>query len=150
MLGGSMKYKKGENLIYVCIDKDEFINEQLLNVAVRENICTGWINGIGAIYDLEIGYFDISNKRYERKSFKGEYELISLIGNITIKNNSQFIHTHISFSDTDYRLFGGHLFDARISAAGEFTINTEDFNISRSLNSTVGLELWNIKNECKE
>ena len=144
-----MKYKKRKNIIYICIDRGEFINEQLTNVAVQENINTGWINGIGAIYDLEIGYFDISNKKYQRKTFKGEYELVSLIGNITIKNNSQFVHTHISFSDTDFHLYGGHLFDAKISAAGEFIIHIDEVNISRSLNSTIGLELWNIGNGCK-
>ena len=144
MLSGNMKYKKGKNLIYVCIDKDEFINEQLLNVAVKENICTGWINGIGAIYDLEIGYFDISNKRYKRKSFKGEFELISLIGNISLVDNKPFIHTHISFSDTKYKSFGGHLFDARITAAGEFFVSLSDFVLSRELNCDIGLALWDI------
>ena len=54
------------------------------------------------------------------KVFSGYYELTSLIGNITIKDGKYFSHTHITFSDIKYQILGGHLFDAKITAAGEF------------------------------
>ena len=73
------------------------------------------------------------------------HELISLIGNISLVDNKHFIHTHISFADTKYRVFGGHLFDAKVIAAAEFCIFVSDYHLHRKLNCDIGLSLWNIK-----
>ena len=81
-----------------------------------------WLNGVGAIKNPEMGYFDINRKDYDRKIFNGDYELISYMGNIALKDGERFIHSHISFSDSKYNVFGGHLIDAKISAAGEFIL----------------------------
>ena len=78
----------------------------------------------------------------DKKQFIGEYELTSLIGNITMMKGEPFIHTHITFSDIDYHVFGGHLFDARVTAAGEFIMLTEAKIITRQMNSSIGLPLW--------
>ena len=56
------------------------------------------------------------------------------------------MHTHVSISDKKFNVFGGHLFDAQIAAAGEFKISLLDCNIDRKLSSDIGLNLWCIKN----
>ena len=137
-----MKYKKDNNKIYLSIDKNEYVNTSLLKVCEENNIKFAWINGIGAIFDPEIGYFDIHSKDYKKKIFNGDFELVSLMGNITYKEGKPFIHTHITFTDTSFNAFGGHLFDCKISAAGEFIITVGDEKIFRSHNEDIGLFLW--------
>ena len=105
-----MKYKKVDDKIFVSIDKGELVNQKLLEVAETENLKSGWINGLGAISDIEIGYWDIEKKVYVKQKFDSDYELLSLIGNVSLVDNKPFIHTHITFSDTKFRAFGGHLF----------------------------------------
>ena len=139
-----MKYSKTDDKIFITISKDELINAKLLEVAEKEKIQSAWINGIGAITDVEIGYYDLEQKAYVKKEFNNQYELISLMGNISLVDKKPFIHTHISFSDTDYKTFGGHLFDAKILAAGEFFMSLSDKPLSRKLNCDIGLALWNI------
>ena len=139
-----MKYNKIDDKIFVTIAKDELINKNLLEVAKREKAQSAWINGIGAITDVEIGYYDLDQKTYVKKEFNSDYELISLMGNISLVNNKPFIHTHISFSDTNYKTFGGHLFDAKILVAGEFFMHLSEKPIYRELNCDIGLALWNI------
>ena len=68
--------------------------------------------------------------------------MISFIGNVSVKEGKRFIHSHVSFSDTEYRVFGGHLFDAKISAAGEFTLFLGNKNIDRYFDNDIGLYLW--------
>ena len=58
-----------------------------------------------------------------------------------------FSHTHITFSDTNYNVFGGHLFDAQISATGEFKIDILDSKIDRKFSNEIGLNLWCLNNE---
>ena len=139
-----MNYKKVKDKIFISINKNELINETLLNLAEKENLTCGWINGLGAISEIEVGYWDIEKKIYEKQNFNNHYELLSLIGNISLVDNKPFIHTHISFSDTKYNVFGGHLFDAKVIAAAEFCIFTSEYNLHRKLNCGIGLSLWNI------
>ena len=49
---------------------------------------------------------------------------------------------HITFTDKNYRAFGGHLFDCRIAAAGEFIITKGEQQLTRKYNEDVGLFLW--------
>ena len=137
-----MKYIVDKNKILLSISKGEYVNNSLLQTAKENNIIFGWINGIGAIFDPEVGYWDIQNKRYVKKIIKGEFEITSLIGNITHKEGSLFVHSHITFTDTDFKAYGGHLFDCKIAAAGEFIIFKGQERINRSYSNEVGLHLW--------
>ena len=139
-----MKYKKVDDKIYVSIDKGELVNDKLLEVAKIENLNSGWINGLGAISDIEIGYWNTEKKIYIKKYFDEDYELLSLIGNISLVNNESFIHSHISFSNTEFKVFGGHMFDAKVIAAAEFCIFTSNYHLHRKLNCDIGLSLWDI------
>ena len=55
-----------------------------------------------------------------------------------MKEGKPFAHTHITFSDTNYKVFGGHLFYAKITAAGEFGMQLGDDNITREMNHGIG------------
>ena len=137
-----MNYKIIDNTILLSLKKNEYINASIKYIFEVEKLKFGWINGIGAIYDIEIGYFDINKKDYVKKQFSGHYELLSLSGNISIKEGSRFVHTHITFCGTNYKVLGGHLFDAKIAAAGEFMIDASSFKIKRKYNQDIGLHLW--------
>tara|TARA_X000000368_G_scaffold98148_1_gene75523 strand:+ start:422 stop:841 length:420 start_codon:yes stop_codon:yes gene_type:complete len=139
-----MKYNKVDDKIFVSIDKGELVNQSLLNVAEKEGLNSGWVNGLGAISNIEIGYWDIEEKIYVKKLFDEDYELLSLIGNVSLVDNKSFIHTHISFSDTKFKVYGGHLFDAKVIAAAEFCIFTAEYHLHRKLNCDIGLSLWDI------
>ena len=121
------------------------VNQKILEVAEKEKLSSGWINGLGAISNIEVAYYDIKKKVYIKKKFDDHYELLSLIGNISLVDSKPFVHTHISFSDTKFRAFGWHLFDAKVIAAAEFCIFTSDYHLHRKLNCDIGLSLWNIK-----
>ena len=99
-----MNHKKIDDKIFISIDKGELVNQKLLEVAETENLKSGWINGLGAISDIEIGYWDIEKKVYVKQKFGSDYELLSLIG--------FFENLSILFSDS-----GSH-FGLKISVIG--------------------------------
>ena len=139
----SMYYKSEKDKIYLSINKGEYLNESLLRICTDNALQFAWINGIGAILDPEVGYYDVENKNYIKKTFLGDFELVSLIGNLTYKDDVPFIHTHISFSGTDFKVYGGHLFDCKIAAAGEFILFIGKNRLQRTYNDGIGLSLWN-------
>ena len=59
-----------------------------------------------------------------------------------MKEAKPFIHTHITFTDNNYKVFGGHLFDAKITATGEFIMQLGNDKINREMNNRIGLFLW--------
>ena len=137
-----MKFRIDKSKAYMTLAKGDNINKTFESFAEVKGIGCAWLNGIGALENPEIGYYSLEDKAYHRKTFKGEYELTSLIGNITLKEGKPFSHTHITFSDTEFRVFGGHLFNANITAAGEFIMQFGSDEINREMNAEIGLPLW--------
>ena len=137
-----MNYRIDNNRIYMTLAMGDMINKTFEAYAKSNDVGCAWINGIGALKNPEIGYYSLEDKAYHRKTFKGEYELTSLIGNITLKEGKPFSHTHITFSDTEFRVFGGHLFNANITAAGEFIMQFGSDEINRKMNAEIALPLW--------
>ena len=137
-----MKFRIDNSRVFMTLAKGDFINQTFESFAETKGVGCAWLNGIGALENPEIGYYSIKDKKYHRKQFTGEFELTSLIGNITMKEGNPFAHTHITFSDTDYQVYGGHLFDAQITAAGEFLIQMGTEAITREINHIIGLPLW--------
>ena len=140
-----MNYKKIDDKIYISVDKGEFINQKLLEVSEKESLTSGWISGLGAISDVEIAYYDIDEKVYVKKVYEEDYELLTLTGNVSLLDNKPFIHTHVCFSDTKFKAYGGHLFDAKVIAACELLILVSNYKLHRNLNCNIGLSLWDIK-----
>ena len=137
-----MKFRMEKSRAYMTLAKGDNINKTFESFAEVKGVGCAWLNGIGALENPEIGYYSLEDKSYHRKTFKGEYELTSLIGNITLKEGKPFSHTHITFSDTEFRVFGGHLFNANITAAGEFIMQFGSDEINREMNAEIGLPLW--------
>ena len=137
-----MKFRIDKSRAYMTLAKGDNINKTFESFAEVKGVGCAWLNGIGALENPEIGYYSLEDKAYHRKTFKGEYELTSLIGNITLKEGKPFSHTHITFSDTEFRVFGGHLFNANITAAGEFIMQFGSDEINREMNGEIGLPLW--------
>ena len=137
-----MKFRMEKSRAYMTLAKGDNINKTFESFAEVKGVGCAWLNGIGALENPEIGYYSLEDKSYYRKIFKGEYELTSLIGNITLKEGKPFSHTHITFSDKEFRVFGGHLFNANITAAGEFIMQFGSDEINREMNAEIGLPLW--------
>lgn len=142
-----MNYKKDNDKIFVKIEKGEYIHLQILDIVNKLSLDSGYIIGIGAVTDVELGYFNIETKEYSSRKFTQNYELVSFIGNISFRDGKRFIHTHVSLSDSSCKVIGGHLFDAKITAAGEFVILPGKSLIKRKFNSDIGLALWDFANE---
>lgn len=122
--------------------------ESLTAVARELNIVSGDVTGIGALTDVTLAYYDLDRKEFLTQEFSDRYELISCVGNIAVKDGEKFVHTHITLSDRDFKVYGGHLFEATVSGAGEFVIYPFSHEIQRKHDDVTGLFLMDLEN-CK-
>jgi len=120
-------------------DKD--IIEEIKKIAQKLDIKTGWFNAIGALKDLEYGFYDQEKKQYKKFLFKNPCEIVSCTGNISLVNNEIFVHAHIAFSDEQGILRGGHLFKGRIFACEVVILPSIDI-LKREFDEKTGLKLW--------
>ncbi len=140
-----MQSKQVDKTYFIFLEKDEPVIKTLTEFCRKNGIQNGEISGIGAVKNIEIGAFDPGSKSYIHKNFDKTHELISCMGNITLKDGEPFIHAHITFGDHDMNVKGGHVFEITVAVVGEFYIRNFDGSIHRELNGDIGLAVCRIR-----
>lgn len=113
-----MQSRKEKSGYWLTLEKGEEIRSTISGWAKVNEINGAQIWGIGAVEEIELGYFNVKAKKYELRKFSGSHELLSCMGNIT----EEGLHAHASISKDDFIVRGGHLNSAKISVFGEFFV----------------------------
>ena len=125
------------------LKKDDYLLEALYEIIEERKIKSGLIQGIGAVQNLNCGYYDQKNFKYKQISFNKPLEVTNLTGNISIKDEKPFIHCHITCADENGNVFGGHLGEKTKVFAFEYIIFIfEGKEFFRKFDSSTGLYLW--------
>jgi len=144
-----MIFDNHKDKYFIRLEKGEEILTSLYEIIKKENINAGWINGIGAVEEVEIVSYDLTIKKYLHIKLEGVYEVTSLMGNIAYKDGEPFLHLHVNLSDHNGVCYGGHLNKAKINATGEFFINSYDKKVNREYDNDIGLHLLRFHNDRK-
>lgn len=129
-----------DNKHLIVLSRGEKIMESLTKAASELDIAGGLISGIGAVENLELGFYNLGKKDYHRKHFtNGEYELLQLSGNISLKEDKPFVHVHVTCSDESFQAFGGHMFEGEVAVTAEIYITPLGVMPVRNMDSQVGL-----------
>lgn len=140
-----MKIKKIRNTYIVRLEKGEEVMKTLKKCCEENNIACGSIVGIGGTCDASIQWYDSTTKKFISKKLPTtNYEITSLIGNVSLVDGKPFLHIHITLSDETYHTFGGHLESAVIGVTGEIIINAVDERISRKYDEKFGLKFLDL------
>jgi len=134
-----MRHLNDNDKVFICLDRGEDLFSSLENLATQENWQTAYLSGIGAVEDVELGLYNPKTKAYDRKNFPQVAELLSLDGNLTLKDGKPFFHLHAVLSGQDYRCYGGHLFSAKIAAVCEINLQLVHGKVTRNHNANIGL-----------
>ena len=127
----TLSFKKGEEVMSVL---KEYLDENKIKAA--------HIAGLGAASAIEIAYYNIETKVYERHTISEDLEILNLNGNVGVKEDGEtVIHIHGTFGKRDLSVMGGHIFSMRISGAGELHIRTFSGQIDRAFDKETGLTL---------
>lgn len=117
--------------------------EELSRLVQRENVNFGRISGIGATTHAVIAYYDQNSRKYERIEFNRGMEILSLGGNVSLRDGKPFVHAHIVLGDRDGEAFGGHLMAGTKVWACEISVDEfEGEPLVRELDESTGLYLW--------
>lgn len=137
-----MKLQKSNHTILLVLEKGEDIVECITNFADDQDLTFTSVSGIGACDDVVLKFFNLTTKQYEEKHITEPLELTSLLGNISRLDNA---HLHATFGTQSYETFSGHLAKAIVSATAEIILTVTDWDIQRSFNDAVGLNLLDLQ-----
>ena len=141
-----MQYKQVDNTYIIYVEQDEDIMATLTQFCKDQKIINGQLSGIGAIKAIDLGIYDLEKKEYVRFIYEDLWELTSFQGNILLKDGDPFIHAHITISDHTLNVKGGHLFEAKVGAVGEFILRKIDANVKREHDPNIGLYCMSFNN----
>lgn len=114
-----------------------------INKFLKENsIKAGLVSGIGAVKKAKIGYYVQDEKRYISHEFNEPMEILSLKGNVSIKDGEPLAHIHVVFSKEDFSCVGGHLYEAEVFAFEFEIVEFEGECFKREFDQETGLFLW--------
>lgn len=107
------------------IDSGEEIVQTLAEWAAREGVRAGLISGLGAVGEAELGFFSRTTSTYERRVFRGEHEIGSLTGNLSLLEGRPFPHCHVVIAGPDLVAHTGHLFRGVVTVTCEIQVVTD-------------------------
>lgn len=136
-----MKYQRDGHLIFAVIDKGEDLFKSLYEIQDKEKFLGAQVSGIGALKNVELGFYHCDEKNYDRTNIESEKELLALNGNFTFNEGKPFFHLHTVLGNEDYTTCGGHLFSAEVAVTCEVYLQVHNMKVERRPNLDIGLNL---------
>lgn len=138
-----MDYKKVGNHYVIRLGKGEDIIEKVIEFCKDNGINSGHFSGIGALDEVEVGYYDEKKRKYHTKTLNEKHiELLSLKGNVSLdEENNIKVHAHVVISDAGLNARGGHLVNGKVSITCEIIFTPFEGTLKRKHHERIGLQL---------
>ena len=140
----NMEYAKSGDQYLIRLLKDQEIFATLERFALETGVQAGSLTGIGALKNVELGFYHLEQKEYERKHFADEAELLGLTGNLSLLEERPFFHIHAVLGASDFSTYGGHLFSAQVAVTMEIHLTPLHLSVSRKHDPSIGLNLLSL------
>jgi predicted DNA-binding protein with PD1-like motif len=122
---------------------DEVISE-LEEFAREQGIDAAHFTAIGAFERATLGYFSWEQKDYVRIPVQEQVEVLTLAGDIAVKDGKPKVHAHVVLGRRDGSAVGGHLLQARVRPTLELMLIESPSYLKRVHDSQTGLALIRI------
>jgi hypothetical protein len=100
---------------------------------------------IGALSYAKLGWFNWEKKKYEPACILDEQvELLSLIGDVALKNGEPQVHAHAIVGRCDGTAHGGHLIEARVRPTCELILTESPSHLRKKVDPEIGIALIQI------
>ena len=125
----------------VVLDRGDDLHASLKQAAGEAGIRSGAITALGAVDDVQLAYWNLAAREYERRDFDGDYEIGALVGNFALLDGQPFAHVHAVIGGRDFVAMTGHVMRARCSATVEVFVHDYASPVERRFVPEIGLNL---------
>lgn len=138
-----MRYAESKigKTVFARLSENEDLLEMATQAATKAGITAGFFMLIGTLKTAKLGFFH--EGKYKVIDMQQPLEIVSCLGNVSIKEGKVFPHAHLAVSDEKGRVFGGHAMQGcLIGVTGELVlIETTGCRLFRKFDKKTNLSL---------
>jgi hypothetical protein len=138
-----LKHELGRVIVTRLKHNSELVRS-ITELAREKRIKSATLTVIGAVKRAKLGYYDQEKHEYRSFSLENPHELVSCVGNISLKDGKPFAHLHGVFADEEGNTRAGHVIEATVFAAELHLQELVGPELARVYDETTGLSLWRI------
>src|SRR3989304_8913576 len=114
------------------------LRESIQNFAIKNKFTAGLVlSVVGALKEAKLRMAGATPKKQKIKNLKGDYEIVSVEGTLSADD----CHVHISISDKDGKVVGGHLKEGVVAFTAEVSLlELPDRKFLRKFDKETGFE----------
>lgn len=131
----------GERTFALIFDTGDEVMANLIAFAKTQRLGGSRISAIGAFSEVTLGYFDWKAKDYKKIPVNEQVEVLSLLGDIALKEGEPKVHAHVVVGRSDGSTRGGHLVEARVRPTLELMIVESPAHLQKQVDPETGLAL---------
>lgn len=124
------------------LDTSDELAAELKQFAQKEKLGGSSFQAIGAFQSVRLGWFNWESKKYETSvALDEQVELLSLIGDIALKDGEPQVHAHVVVGRRDGTAHGGHLQKAVVRPTCEVILTESPRHLAKQHDPESGLAL---------
>jgi predicted DNA-binding protein with PD1-like motif len=130
----------------VIFDTGDEVVAGLTRFAERQGLSASQLSAIGAFSEVRLGYFDFEIRDYREIPVNEQVEVLSLVGDIALKDGHPQLHAHVVLGKSDGTAHGGHLLSAKVRPTLEVVLVESPAHLRREMDESTGLALIRLTN----
>jgi predicted DNA-binding protein with PD1-like motif len=142
-----MQYQRQGDRVQLRFLSGETLSTTLLPWLSREHIGHATVTGLGAVRHARVSYWNSETRQYETHELTEQMEVVSLVGNVTLKDGQPFVHAHVNLGRRDLSVVGGHLNDLTVHPTLELWLRPEKDSVKRELDEASGLYVMHLAHD---
>lgn len=146
--GANMRWKQIDDapkVFALIFETGDEIAGELKRFSKEQKLGGSSFKAIGALSYAKLGWFNWETKKYQPACVLDEQvELLSLIGDIALKDGEPQVHAHVVVGRSDGSAHGGHLIEARVRPTCELILSESPVHLQKQLDPETGIALIKI------
>jgi len=142
-----MKYRQIDETpktFIVIFETGDELASGLSEFATEHNLSAASFKAVGALSSVRLGWYNLESKKYDPSvTLDEQLELLSLIGDVALKDNKPVVHSHMVVGRRDGTAHGGHLLEAHIRPTCEVVLTESPVRLQKFIDPVSGLALIN-------
>jgi predicted DNA-binding protein with PD1-like motif len=137
---------KGDDMRWKQIEDEPkafaLIASVLQEFAKKQGLAGSSFKAIGALSYAKLGWFNWETKKYDPACVLNEQvEVLSLIGDIALRDGEPQVHAHMVVGRSDGTAHGGHLLEARVRPTCELILTESPIHLQKRFDPKSGIAL---------
>jgi predicted DNA-binding protein with PD1-like motif len=131
----------GEKTYALIFDRGDEVMAGLKAFAKETGLGGAHFTAIRAFSGAVLGYFDRDRRDYKKIPIREQVEVLSLIGDVALKDGEPRIHAHVVVGTAEGAARGGHILEARVWPTLEVILSESPRHLRKVHDPETGLAL---------